>query len=111
MAKQYDCKVDKKLDSQYAFTEEQIETYKFSVKIEEPDGGASISRCSIGAGTNDVMCDQYKADKVVFDKNARITKYYVFPAQFDVQIFSDMSFIENNGRGGIAFGKCRVVSR
>ena len=36
-----------------------------------------------------------------------IAKYYYFDGQFGVQIFSGLSFIENKGRGDIAFGKCR----
>jgi len=38
-----------------------------------------------------------------------IAKYYYFDGQFDVQIFPNLSFIENNGRGDIAFGKCRKL--
>ena len=44
------------------------------------------------------------------NENARIKKYYVFRSQFDVQVFSDLSFLENNGRGDIAYGKCEVVA-
>ena len=69
-----------------------------------------VSRCSYAASVQKVTCDRYKMDKVVFDKNVQIKKYYLFQSQFDVQIFRDLSFVENNGRGGIAFGKCRVVA-
>lgn len=80
------------------------------MKVEESGGGAFVSRCSFSPSANKVTCDRYQVDKVVFDENAKIKKYYVFRSQFDVQLFSDLSFIENNGRGDIAYGKCRVVA-
>ncbi len=43
-------------------------------------------------------------------RRSRIKKFYVFRSQFDVQVYPDLSFIENNGRGGIAFGTCSVVA-
>ncbi len=39
-----------------------------------------------------------------------IKKYYVFKGQFDVQLYPDLTFIENNGRGDIAYGKCELTS-
>jgi hypothetical protein len=40
---------------------------------------------------------------------SEIRKYYVFAGQFDVQLFENsMTFIENNGRGSIAMGKCSL---
>lgn len=109
-AAEYDCKVAKKVDSENSYTAHQIEKGQFSVKVEESGGGAFVSRCSFSPSANKVTCDRYQVDKVVFDENVKIKKYYVFQSQFDVQLFSNLSFIENNGRGGIAYGKCRVVA-
>ncbi len=53
-----------------------------------------------------MTCDRYEVDKVVLDEVARIKKYYVFSSQFDVQLYSDGRFIENNGRGTVAYGTC-----
>jgi hypothetical protein len=30
-------------------------------------------------------------------------------SQYDIQLFPDMKFVENNGRGGIAFGTCKLL--
>ena len=57
-----------------------------------------------------VTCDRYEVDKIMFDANAKIKKFYLFGSQADVQIFSDLSFVENNGRGSVAYGKCRVIA-
>ena len=40
------------------------------------------------------------------DENVGHTKYCNFRGQFDVQVFSSMEFLENNGRGGLSSGKC-----
>ena len=109
-AAEYDCKVEKKFDSENTYTANKIEKGRFSVKIEDSSGGAFVSRCSLSLSANKITCDRYQVDKVVFDEKVKIKKYYVFQSQFDVQLFSDLLFVENNGRGGIAYGKCRVVA-
>lgn len=109
-AAEYDCKVGKKLESEATYTSHQIEQGQFSVKIEESGGGAFVSRCSFAPSANKITCDRYQVDKIVFDEKVKIKKYHVFRSQFDVQLFPDLSFVENNGRGGIAYGKCRVVA-
>lgn len=76
------------------------------MKIEETRTGAYLSRCSYALSVARVTCDRYEVDKVVLDDVAQIKKYYVFRSQFDVQLFANQSFIENNGRGGIAYGTC-----
>ena len=30
-------------------------------------------------------------------------------SQFDVQLYPDMNFVENNGRGSISYGKCEKL--
>ena len=109
-AAEYDCTVEKKFDSENSYTQEHINKSQFSVKVEENSGGSFLSRCSFSTSANKVTCDRYKVDKVVFDENVKLKKYYVFRSQFDVQLFSNLSFVENNGRGGIAYGTCRVVA-
>jgi hypothetical protein len=34
--------------------------------------------------------------------------YYLVRGQFDIQVFNDLSFVENNGRWGVAWGRCAV---
>jgi hypothetical protein len=109
-AVEYECKVERKLDTERPYTSEQIQKGQFSVRIEESGNSARVSRCSSSASAKKVTCDRYQMDKVVFDENVKIKKYYLFRSQFDVQVFSDLFFVENNGRGGIAFGRCRVVA-
>lgn len=53
-----------------------------------------------------MTCDEYPVDHVADDPVPHIRKYYHYRSQFDVQVFGDGSFIENNGRGSIGFGTC-----
>jgi hypothetical protein len=108
-AAEYDCKIEKKLGPDMTYTLAQLEKDKFSVKIEEDKRATFVSRCSFALSAQKVTCDRYQVDKVVFDENVKIKKYYLFRSQFDVQLFPDLSFVENNGRGGIGYGKCRLV--
>ena len=107
---EYRCKVEKKFDFESAYSQAKIEKGQFSVLVEEKGNSAFLSRCSFAPSAQKVTCDRYEVDKIVFDENVKIKKYYVLRSHFDVQVFSDMSFIENNGRGGIAFGKCSVAA-
>ncbi len=109
-AADYDCNVERKVEAEATYTERQIQKGQFSVKVENRGSTALLSRCSFSPIVSKVTCDVYEADKVVLDSNVKIKKYYVFQSQLDVQIFPDLSFVENNGRGGIAYGKCRLVA-
>ena len=109
-AVEYGCKVTKKLDSEREYTAQQLSKSQFSVLIEEIRDSSFLSRCSFVSSEGKVTCDRYKVDRVSFDKYVNIKKYYVFDSHFDVQLFSNLTFIENNGRGDIAYGKCRITS-
>ena len=102
-AVEYRCKVEKKFDFENAYSQAKVEKGQFSVLVEEKGDSAFLSRCSFTPSAQKVTCDRYEVDKIVFDENVKIKKYYVLRSHFDVQVFSDLSFIENNGRGGIAF--------
>ena len=108
-AVEHDCKVANKVEPTFTYTVHQLEEGQFSVKIEESSGGAFVSRCS-GTSANKVTCDRYQVDRVEFEEKVKIKKYYVSRSHSDVQIFSDLSFVENNGRGGVGYGQCRVVA-
>lgn len=69
-----------------------------------------IERCSFSPSEGKHTCEQYEVDRVELDRNVKIKKYYVFRSQYDIQIFSNLDYIDNNGRGGFLIGKCRLVS-
>ena len=97
------CNVERKLNRETEYSTEYINKWKFAVRIQHRDDSAIISRC----GGNSA-CDDYAADFIEYTKNVGIIKYYYFSGQFDIQVFSDLTFIENNGRGDISFGQCRM---
>jgi hypothetical protein len=102
----YYCKVERKFDNEREYTSDYISKFQFSVLLEERGLEAIVSRCSFSFSAAKVTCDHYTVDKIVFDANINAKKFYLFASQFDFQVFSDSSFIENNGRGSISFGKC-----
>ena len=109
-ALEYRCNDEKKLNFDNVYSAVEIEKGQISVLVEEKGDSAYLSRCSFSPSVHEVTCDRYEVDKIVFDEKVNIKKYYAFRSQFDVQVFSDLHFVENNGRGGIAFGKCNVVT-
>jgi hypothetical protein len=109
-AADFSCKVEVKLSRERVYSESELQKGQFLVLIEDRGDSAFLSRCSFTLSSQEVTCDRYEVDKVVLDEYVRIKKFYVFRSQFDVQVYPDLSFIENNGRGGIAFGTCSVVA-
>ena len=110
-AEEYFCAVSKKLSSNSSYSTAQLQKWMFSVKIKHVGDAAIMSRCSFASSAGAVTCDDYKADFIYDDPYAGHKKFYYFSGQFDVQIFSNLNFIENNGRGDLAFGKCDVVEQ
>ena len=95
-----------------------IKKYKYANKLEEVGNKAFVSRCSFSKTEEKVTCDRYEVDHIerfpvtnaeTLEKRF-IVKYYYYRGQLDFQIFPDMSFVENNGRGGIQYGKCQITS-
>jgi len=105
LAMHYECRVTAKVDQTRFYTKSEIEKWMFSLNITD-SALPRLSRCSLSTISNKVTCDTHTVDKVVFDENINAKKFYHFGSQFDVQLFKDLSFVENNGRGGISYGKC-----
>ena len=107
----YECKVDKKYaaDLSKIQSKEEIDYYRFKLTIKESPK-FTIDRCSFAPSQNAVTCDILEPDQVEFTNTqyVKIKKFYVTKSQYDVQIFENLTFVENNGRGSIASGKCAV---
>lgn len=109
-AAELECTVLRKVDSTRVYSVEELRQGRFSVLVDENAEGATLARCSFAASAQKVTCDRYPVDRIERDPRVGHKKFYVFRSHFDVQVFSDLSFVENNGRGGIAFGTCRAVA-
>lgn len=75
------------------------------------EASGSVERCSRSYTQNQHVCETYKVDRFENDANVQVKKYYVFTSQYDIQIFKDLSYIDNNGRGGMLYGKCKIINR
>jgi hypothetical protein len=107
----YECKVDKKYaaDLSVIQSKEEVEKSKFKITIKE-GAKVTLERCSFAPSQNAVTCDNYEPDRVEFTNTqfVKIKKFYVTKSQYDFQIFENLTFVENNGRGSMASGKCIV---
>jgi hypothetical protein len=89
------------------YTEEQLRQLQFAVIVRDRgDDGTEVGRCSFISTEGRVTCDFYKIDFVSRDSATGHRKYYYLRGQFDVQVFGSGDFVENNGRGSIATGRC-----
>jgi hypothetical protein len=104
----YDCKVTRKIGPDNIVSDSELNKWKFSIKIHD-NKKPELERCSFTPSQNRVTCDRYTVDRVETDKFVGIKKFYYFTGQFDVQLYPDMRFVENNGRGGISYGKCEKL--
>jgi hypothetical protein len=111
MAAEYDCNVVRKVDRDREYTSEQIAQLKFGNRIEVTGAEAWVSRCSFAPSQGKVTCDRLKMDRVAVDTNVKVRKFYMFSSQFNLQLFPDLTYIENNGRGGISYGKCTLIAQ
>ena len=106
----FECKVEKKYSADLSViqTKQEVEKSNFNIKVQEAQE-TTVKRCSFAPSQNAVTCDTYSADRIEFTNTpyVKIKKFYVTNSQYDIQIFEDLSFIENNGRGSIAYGKCK----
>ncbi|QWD76639.1 hypothetical protein ICV32_02960 [Polynucleobacter sp. MWH-UH24A] len=101
----YDCRVTRKIGPENIVSDSELMKWKFSIKIYDITK-PELERCSFVPSQNKVTCDRYTVDRVETDKFVGIKKFYYFTGQFDVQLYPDMRFVENNGRGGISYGSC-----
>ncbi|NVI98290.1 hypothetical protein HV824_09155 [Myxococcus sp. AM009] len=109
-AVEYRCTVNRKLSVDYEYTAAELEKLKFHNLIEETAKGTFISRCGFSLIAGQVTCDRYKVDRVEVDPFVKIKKFYIFRSQFNLQVFRNLDFIEDHGRGGISFGKCELTA-
>lgn len=102
----HDCSVTRKTHTDGGFySSEELARWQFSVRVIEGPT-TIIQRCSFSPTAGRVTCDSYTVDRIETDAFVGVRKFYYFRGQYDVQIFLDGTFVENNGRGSIAFGRC-----
>ena len=109
-AVEYYCVASKIVSSEKEYTKAELKRGKFATKLEDLGSEAYLSRCGYVLSEKKVTCDRYKVDRIEYDADAKIKKYYVFQSQFNFQLFPSLTGIEDNGRGGIQFSNCKVIA-
>lgn len=110
IAAEYRCTVERKVHHDGEVIAAELSKWKPYDLIEETPDGTYVSRCSWSEIQKRTTCDRYKVDRVDVDPSVKIKKMYVFRSQFSVQIFPNLNFIEDQGRGIISFGRCELVA-
>lgn len=116
VAADYRCTVERKVHAEGEYTAAELKKGMFSNLVTETKEGTFVSRCSFSPSQGRVTCDRYKADRVEVsslirnDTVTHIKKFYFFQSQFNLQLFPDLTFIEDNGRGSISFGRCQLTA-
>ena len=104
-----ECNVLNKYSHKGKYSQANLQKYNPSLKIEFAGDKYYVSRCSYETIANKITCDKHKMDKAVVDDFTSYIKLYQFSSQFDVQLFTDKSFVENNGRSSVSYGTCKVT--
>ena len=108
-AAEYQCEITKKFDAENNYPAAHLKKWQLSVRVKDYGDKAILSRCSFSSSAGRVTCDDYEATFVNSDPTAGQKKYYYFRGHFDFQIFANLDFVKNNGRGSIGFDKCRLM--
>jgi len=83
-----------------------LERIRPTVRVEESLQGAVVTRCARDPAWKRVDCQRIEIDWVDVNAGAGSRKYYRFAEHYDLQIFFDRSFVENDGRGVVYHGQC-----
>jgi hypothetical protein len=101
-----ECTVTSKFSMGRRYSDDELARFKFTVRLVGAAQPVRVERCSFAQSAGRVTCDGYTVDRIERDAAVGHRKYYVFRSQYDLQVFADMKFIENNGRGDVAVGAC-----
>lgn len=107
-AQDLECIVERKFNMQGERSAEDLARWQFSVRIVQLSNSIVLQRCSWSSAQERITCDSYEADRIAVAPVSGIRKFYSFAHQFDVQVWPTGEFVENNGRGSIAFGTCEA---
>jgi len=108
---EYRCPATRKYDLDTTYSPEEIKDRQFSTRLKELPDGLFLFRCAFSNYAGKVDCTRYKVDRVEVNQDLKIKKYYAFGSQFNLQIFSDLKSVEDDGLGGLQYGKCEIIAR
>jgi hypothetical protein len=80
-----------------------------TLRLEDTPQGAVVTRCARAPGEREAKCERVEIDWVAVHAAAGSRKYYRFETHYDLQLFFDRSFVENDGRGVVYHGQCREL--
>ncbi|WP_225413195.1 hypothetical protein [Stigmatella hybrida] len=107
----YECKVTRKVYATGEDSPADLKKWQPSTILEINQSSPSYaSRCAYSTIAKKVTCDRYEMDRVDVDPNVGHIKMYRFTSQMTVQLFANLNFMEDMGRGIVSFGKCKALT-
>jgi hypothetical protein len=82
-----------------------------TVRLEDDGTHAVVTRCAHHPGETGRRCERIGIDWVEQRAENASRKYYRFATHYDLQLFLDRTFVENDGLGTVYHGQCREVGQ
>ena len=80
-----------------------------SLRLHDSDDGTDVLRCTRDPARKKRTCRTIPIDWMAEDPAHGSRKFYQFATHYDLQLFADRTFVENDGNGVILHGKCRIT--
>lgn len=114
--KHYKCDLAKTIHVKHNTATKDLKRNMYSLFILETDNPKvknqyTLYKCFYKKPTNKKRCEDIPISKVSLLDGSQIKKYYNLDMQYDLQVFKDLSFIENNGKGVISVGMCKILDK
>ena len=94
----YECNVERSLPT---------DAPNLNITVDERENSSSVIRCLVNVEKG---CSLSFSDEVHYNEFLKSKKFYNLKGQSDLQIFSDLKFIDNSGQGVFRFGKCNITA-
>ena len=102
----YECRVTDVWSPLVIPEADYLARHRPTVRVEEAAQGTVVTRCARDPAWKRMECQRIEIDWVDANAGDGSRKYYRFAIHYDLQIFFDRSFVENDGRGVVYHGQC-----
>jgi len=109
-AAEYDCRVTDVWSPLVVPEVEYLERVQPTLHLSDTDAGVFVTRCARDPARKETHCERIQIDWVTRDDARATRKFYRIDRQYDLQLFFDRTFVENDGNGTVYHGRCNAVA-
>jgi len=81
------------------------------LRLEDSTSGVVVTRCARDPASKEMRCRRIEIDWVFVNDSTGSRKFYRFADGYDLQLSSDLTFVENDGRGVVYHGRCKAAKK